>query len=487
MVSVVSSSTLNAQRSMGFKKTLWLIIIISIIGLSIASGMIRICYSLPWYDEVYFADITHNLIVNNTLTLNMLLTPIDASIYGPVYFYTQKVIASFLGFGMWQFRLLNFTSGIALIVMFLALAKRLKFSKLNICILIALIAFDPRFNFNMTSGRMDLFALALFMGGWLIFMNSERRTYFLIIVSGIISSFSFLTTPRIGFYFLVYILMFIIEFIKSKERNKTFIKYLVFGLSVSIPVLIWIFYSYGHLSGYFKIIFNNPSIANHFGGSIFPLKYQIPLIILWFISGVYLFKSKVNFLNPLLTALFTIPLLHLVFIKEVGPYSAMMMPFIYLGIIIGVNSFPVRKVSFIPGVIALYMFLFFMSSSSNNIASLEVMKTASFDTFFRSQGIINKNVLADFPYYYSITKNDNRFISFYNTKNELTENKLNNNIEFAIITKENFNKNVDLFKKLGFKVISGYNSKNSNGFFYRVAIHLKKNIRTGYDGFVLKR
>jgi hypothetical protein len=172
------------------KKNFWKIVIIGIMGLCLANSIIRICCSLPWYDEVFFADITHSLIAGNSLTLNMVLLPAEASIYGPVYFYTQKIIISFLGFGMWQFRLLNFASGIAVIFMFLTIAKKLNLSKLNICILIALIAFDSQFNFNMTSGRMDLFALAIFMGGWLLFSNIEKRTYLLRILSGSISSLS---------------------------------------------------------------------------------------------------------------------------------------------------------------------------------------------------------------------------------------------------------------------------------------------------------
>lgn len=469
------------------KKNLWIIIVIGIIGICLVSGIIRICYSLPWYDEVFFADITHSLQVDNSLTLNMVLPPVEATIYGPVYFYTQKLIVSFLDFGMWQFRLLNFASGIGLIVTFLTIARRLNLSNVNICILIALISFDPRFTFNMTSGRMDLFALALFMGGWLIFINSDRRTFFLIIVSGIISSLSFLATPRLGFYFLVYILIFICEF-SVRERKRTFFQYAVFGLSVLIPVLSWIYYSYGDLSNYFDFIFHNPDIGNHYGGSVFPLKYQIPILILWFFSGLYHFRLKVNFLNPLLVSLFSIPFIHLIFIKEAGPYSAMMMPFIYLGIVIGVNSIPVRKLSLIPGIIALYLFLFSLSSSFNNIASLRFLKPTLFETFFRSQVIINENVLADFPYYYFITGNGNRFISFYNTKKELTEDILNkNNIEFAVITKGNFDKNSDFFKNFGFNTISEYNSKKEEGLFYKVAIYLKKNIRSGYDGVVLKR
>lgn len=70
----------------------------------------------------------------------------------------------------------------------------------------------------------------------------------------------------------------------------------------------------------------------------------------------------------------------------------------------------------------------------------------------------------------------------------MTENDLNkNNIEFAVITKDNYDKYSDFFKKLGFNTISEFNSKKGESLFYKVAIDLKKNIRTGYDGVVLRR
>ena len=470
------------------KNNLWIIFAIITIVFCLAIGIIKSNSDLPWFDEVYFADITHSVLQDNTLTLNVLLSPEKALIYGPVYFYTQKVVLSFLGFGMWQFRILNIAAGILLLIIFWIIAKKLNISKLNICILIALIAFDSRFIFNMASGRMDLLALALFMIGWFLFQNNINRTFFLIFIAGIISSISFLTTPRIGFYFLVYILTFVIEYITSDKRNKILIQYLVFGFLVLVPILIWIYSTYGSIFNYSSFFFNDPLIANHYGGSIFPVKYQIPIIVLWFISGVYVFRSRKNILNPFLIALFFFPVFHLIFIKEVGPYSAMMMPFIYFGIIISVNSIPKKEFSILPGIFVLYLFLFSLSSTFNNIASREFTNSDPFRTFLKSKNITNRNVLADFPYYYLLTENGNRFISFYNTKDELTENNLNNiNIEYAIISNENYIKNGELFRKLGFVVMAEYHSKKGEDFFYKIARYLKKNNRTGYDGFILKR
>lgn len=470
-----------------FKNNLWLFITI-IIVLCLASSIIRICYTLPWFDEVFFADITNSLFTDNTYTLNLLLSPVEVLTYGPVYFYVQKFIVTIFGFGMWQFRLLNLAAGISIIILFLILARKLNLSKLNISFLSVLIAFDSRFMFNMTSGRMDLFSLILFICGWLLFQDSYKRKYSSIIIAGIFSSLSFLSTPRIGFYFLVYILTFVIDFFSSNTRKKTIIQYFVFGFTIFLPVLFWLYSSYGGIANYINHIFNNSSIAYHYGGLSFKIKYQIPMIVIWFLSGLYVFKSKRNIRNPLIVVLYTLPLFHLLLIKEVGPYSAMMMPFIYLGILIPINNIPLKKLFLLPGAIAIFLLLFSLSSTFNNIASIEFTNPRSFEEFFRSLDIKKANVLADFPYYYIITKSDNRFISIYNNKNELSESILNNNnIQFAIIQKDNYNKNSELYKNLGFKVITEYNSKKGESIFYKVALALKKNIRTGYDGYVLKR
>lgn len=470
------------------KNNLWFFIAVISIVLCLASSLIRIFYSLPWFDEVFLADITNSLLSDNTYSLNLLLSPKEVLTYGPVYFYAQKIIVIIFGFGMWQFRLLNLLSGISIIIIILILAKRLNISKLNFCLLLVMIAFDSRFMFNMTSGRMDLFSLVLFMWGWLLFQNSSQRRYLSIIVAGILSSLSFLTTPRIGFYFLVYLLTFAIEIFTSHNRKKSIIQYLVFGFTIFLPVFVWIYSSYGNIANYINYIFNNSSIAYHYGGLSFKIKYQIPIIFIWFLSGLYVFKSKRNILNPLVVALYSFPVFHLLFIKEVGPYSAMMMPFIYLGIIIAVNNMQWKKIIIIPGLIACFLFLFSLSSTFNNIASVEFTKPYSFRCFFGNQKIVKENVLADFPYYYVLKEYDNRFISFYNNKNELNQDVLNvTNIQFAVITKDNYINNSDFFSNLGFRIISEYIPKKGESFFYNAAVSLGKNIRTGYDGYVLKR
>lgn len=472
------------------KKYSWLIINISVIGLCLIIGIIKICSEMPWIDEVFFADITNSLIHDNNLSLNIMTNPVHVITYGPVYFFIQKLLLSFLGFGMWQFRVINLVSGILLLFVLWIIAKKLNISKLNICILLTLLAFDSRFMFNMTSGRMDLFALLLFMTGWLLFYNNVKRTYLLVFLAGIISSMAYLTTPRIGFYFFIYVFTFVIELIESKTRIKIIQQYALFFLSILLPIFMWIFYAYGNILKYFDFYFNTPVIASHLGGSVSLPKYQIPIIILWSLSGLFVFRLKSNIYNPVLVTIFLLPLFHLLFIKEVGPYSAMMMPFLFLGIIVSINLFKKKLLSIIPGLYALIFLVFPVSSCFSDLASLEITNPKSFQIFLQSQKITNSIVFADFKYYYFIAENNNRFITFEHTKFELNEcSSINSkkNIEYAIISTETYSKDNQLLKKLGFTIIAEYHTKKTENLLYRAALFLKRNVRTGYDGIILRR
>ncbi|MFZ4412825.1 MAG: ArnT family glycosyltransferase [Bacteroidales bacterium] len=474
------------------KKNLWVIFILAIISFCLVNAIVEICIYPPWQDDVSYADITHSVIANNTLRLNLFFSPVKAFIWGPVYFYSQKIILSILGFGMWQFRILNLISGIYLLFIFWLIAKKLKFSNLNTLIYIALIGFDIRYVFDLSSGRMDMYALALFMSAWLLFQNKLNKKYFIFIIAGVLAALSFLTSPRIGFYFLIFILTFVVELIKTENRTKTFLQYFIFGLSILLPVLVWVYATYGSIFGYVNFYIDSPLVAKHYGGSFFPMEYQIPSILLWLLSAVYVLKTKENRFNPILLAFYALPVFHLLFIKEMGPYSAMLMPFIYLGIVYAVNSIPRKELSILPGVIALFM-LFYSFSSTFTSVYLEFEHPDSFSSFFNSQQIKKNNVLADYYYYYAITENQNRYISYNDNKADLSIQHLNNSaIEYAVISKDNYIKNSKIFKDLGFVVLTEYQSKREINFFYKFAIFLKKNfskkaIRNGYDGFVLKR
>ena len=61
------------------------------------------------------------------------------------------------------------------------------------------------------------------------------------------------------------------------------------------------------------------------------------------------------------------------------------------------------------------------------------------------------------------------------------------NIEYANISKENYSKDSKKLKELGFVIITEYHAKKGESLFFRVSMFLKRNVRPGYDCFVLKR
>jgi hypothetical protein len=91
-----------------------------IIGIFIVVVLSTITLSkspLPWYDEIFFADVTNNLIKSGKLELNVIASKEGSPvyIYGFLYFLIQKYLAFDLGISMLQFRLVNFISGILVV------------------------------------------------------------------------------------------------------------------------------------------------------------------------------------------------------------------------------------------------------------------------------------------------------------------------------------------------------------------------------------
>ena len=469
-------------------KNLWIILTIGCIILCLVYTIIQAIHHVPHDDETALASITQHFIKFNKFYSGYLIEDSERLEYGPVYFFIQKVVASVIGFGMWQFRVLNIVAGISSIMIFWKIAKDLNISRINIFILIASIVFNPRFLFGMVNGRMELFILTLFIGGYYLFIKSNNRNYVVIIISGIILSLAFLSSPRIGFYFLAFVFSFVVEFIESDNRKRTIIKYSFFCVSIIIPIFIWIFNVFGSISAYINSIVINGPGASHFGVSIFAMPNQIPATILWLIACIYIFRLKRNMLNPILITLFSIPIFHWLFIKEIAPYSSMLMPFVFLGIIIAVNSAPKKVFSIFPGILALYFTLKFISNFSGVLSSLELTNSKSFNTFYKSQGITNKNVLADAHFYYTITEHSNKFTLYSQAWMFLSKETVKKyDIEYAVISKENFNEKHELLNECGFRVISEYSTKKSKSMFDIITEFGHAPRFRRYDCFVLKR
>jgi len=485
------------------KKTQLKIISIFFIVLYLAISIYMLFYKVPWVDEVYFADVTHSVLSNNTLEVNLFLSPnLEEFMYGPIYFYSQKIILLITGFGMWQFRLLNFISGLLVILLFWHISKFLHISKVNSILFIVLVAMNGKFVFNMRSGRMDLFALFLFISGVILFQKEfffqkkDKINYLLAIFAGIIISLSYLTSPRIGFYFLAFPILFLIEILSNSNRKTILIKYSIFSFAIILPITIYAYTYFGSISDYIHFYLGDAEVKYHLGQSTLNGIgiFQIISLFLWIVSAFLTFKFVKNFKNPFIVMLFIVPVFHLFFIKEVGPYSAMMMPFIYLGIMLGIEETQKRIFSIIPAILAIIFVLIFLNSTINDIASYEFTNPSGIKSFLKTQKIKNKNVLADFRYYYFITKSNSRFISFDYTYNAspshkplTSENLVANDIDIAIISLFNYKNNIKLFENLGFEKLIEFKSQDGRSVIYKFARRMGKTIRSGYDGVVLIR
>ena len=76
---------------------------------------------LPWFDETFFASITHSFI--NGSGFQLAVCPLQSNgepvlLYGPVYFLLTGLITKTLGFGLFSFRLANLLGAIVSIFLF---------------------------------------------------------------------------------------------------------------------------------------------------------------------------------------------------------------------------------------------------------------------------------------------------------------------------------------------------------------------------------
>ncbi len=162
---------------------------------------------LPWYDEVDFASITHSYAQNKSFTCsaNDLYFPVKGTevlYYGPVYFVLTGIITKLFGFGIFQFRVLNFVSGIVCVYLFIKLFERLsgkQCTPVNKLIIALLMVSDYTYMQDMHSGRMDLLALMLVLIGLLLADSSSRRIWLNFSLSGFFIAAALLTTPRVYF------------------------------------------------------------------------------------------------------------------------------------------------------------------------------------------------------------------------------------------------------------------------------------------------
>jgi 4-amino-4-deoxy-L-arabinose transferase-like glycosyltransferase len=289
---------------------------------------------LPWFDETFFASITHSLM--NGHGFHLAICPIQTNgeqvlTYGPIYFLLTTISSTIFGFGLISFRIVNLLGAIISIIVFYKILQKLQLPFWIIVGVSFLLVFDVIFIQNAHSGRMDLVALAFFLSAISIHLGKQKHIITPLLI-GFLGTLAVLTTLRIAVFVMpFFVTLFLYNLIK---RNWL---YSITLLTSSIVLYgIWVWWGFGSIENYISEYLgknngaDNSLISSFVGGNLKIPIYQLPLVVIGSISFlIWIFKSY-RVLNTWLL-LMPIAFFYLL-VKDTGAYSAMVVPFWYLAI-----------------------------------------------------------------------------------------------------------------------------------------------------------
>ena len=457
---------------MKFKLAIFLWIIFNLFTLTISP--------IPWNDEIYFADLSLSVsqdkgFINSILPMD---SPPFIYIYGPVYFFIQASIIKFCGLNILLFRLVNFISTVGI---FWILYRYFRVNKL----LIFLLALSPLLIQNAHSGRMDLLATFFALLGYVPFALNIRVSWTKIIFTSFFFLLAFLTSPRVGFLFPGLYILLMADF-------KLNFKYvcLIFtpGVIVILGLLIWSLFATGNLfNAYLPIFQSNIAQSSdlHMGVSFIRGHIDDLISIVFVFYGVVFYA---NYRNRIVLSMLVNYIFFSIFVKEVGPYGAMVLPFLVIGLTqidLKYNYFRY----FIISSAALFS-LIFIGKGIFLIGSIPARNYTQVDNFIKMNIPIGEKVVATNEYYYGLLKNNNLPLMLEFENSESDSFLLKERPKYILVNKQYYKSGkLDfIFQKIKYKNIAQISEENlfeHIPYFQSIIGHLT--INQGMNGILLEK
>jgi hypothetical protein len=446
---------------------------------------------IPNFDEAFFASMTRSVQDDGTLMLRMSTRAINEAnelwLYGPVYFYTQAFITDIIGWGIWQFRLLNFLCGVLLVVVILNIAKKFSFGNFQMIILLSLLITDTAINANMHSGRMDSLAMLLFTTGMYFFFFAPSTAKIYTILAGVFYSLAFLTTPRTGFLLLILPVGFALEsfwLFHNQSRTGMLLQSVVMAMRfhtlryaiplvmIITPFFLWVQFRVGGIENYLRFFVESQDLAPLYKIVNLPAFYQLPALGLWIVTilsvtRLLLLRNKIKwklsaeYIDRRVVFIVILPVLYICFIK--GGYTVFLMPWIYIVLVYLTSYLSVylrslwgrNLLSFVCiGILILNTAIFGIKSLAI-VSSWHARDPANFAKYFENINLKGQIILASFPYHFVIA-DTNKFVS-NDSHRELSLEKIDTlKIQHAFITKQYYEQDKQYFDKLGFELIESF-------------------------------
>ena len=384
-------------------------------------------HSFPsWFDEAVFANISINLSYGNGLTLDLIPGYINGQvlIYGPIYFYLQAILIKFFYLQEFIFRLPNFIAAYVSIILISRVLYRNGLGGYYSCVFFLASILDVSINRNLVGGRMDMLAVMFVSLSLCIisFQPIKKRGYenlewFLI---GLLCSAAYLTTPRALFLLPVVLVVSLnrlsFNALKSVRRGK-WLGLILCLFAFILPIGIWVDYV-GGIQAYTSLFSKASTKEEFIAPSFFRSSYDNIAIGLMMI--LVLFNYKLVLKNELLIGLFITYLTFSLFVREVGPYAAMIMPFVLAIIILLISKsswgkllkWSMLTLIIFPGLILLGL------RTADIYLNANCRDASKFiDVLNQSVGLGN-NIVAPFKYYFLLEAKDRNLVTLEYSKDD---------------------------------------------------------------------
>lgn len=383
---------------------------------------------LVWGDEVIYNNVTIDFLNSGNF-----FCPIDPSVYnyeellyyGPIYYILNALVMKIAGIGIFQQRFLGVLFGM-FIFLFFALYSRTEIKgKLWFLILLAFL-FDPFFNAGINRGRLDNIAnFFYFTSIWLVIPDNSGRTkdrFLNIFFSGIFCALAILTTSRFVLFTPVFLIIFIFQLVKSTDKRKVFFSWVAWTAAVVSIFSVWVFLKFGSYNNFIEYYLRLMNDYADFMGTNFTVPTEvIPMLLLTILVSLFaIIQSKILFRDYGYLVLLAIVATFYIAVGDVGPYSVLVIPYLYL--VMGkalsamselkTKTFTVSRFLLL-GLIVLNISIFLFKGSVLYL-DREARNYQPVEEFIKENIPSGAKVTGSDVYYYAALKNHNPF-TLYNS------------------------------------------------------------------------
>lgn len=466
------------------------------VALYVIWTLLTLAYSpIVWFDEVFMADYTRNLITTGHLynTLDPMVN--QNCIYGPVFFLLSAIPTSIFGFNIFTVRIVNLLAFFAASFFMGMILREKNVPRKWIYTIMSLFLLDPLNISNSHSGRNDFVAIAFFLSAFWLY-SKEKVTIKYVLLISILLALAVLSTPRVVVISIPLACVFLFDLLKNRKYGFAIV-YIVVPISM---IMAWLVFDYGSIYGFIEHILHKNSADSRgatfsyfLAGGFHPSFYHYLPLACAAVASICCFVKK-NIKTGILTLL-PIVMFYL-FVTDFGGYSMFITPFFYTSI--GVLLMYADKVSYRKYLLSVCGLIFLTNIGIFTLKSATLCSTKNTRDEEKMEVWISKNIPAgskvasSFEYYYALIHNDCDFKRMWREgySAEFTIKNLTENYHPDYIMVKDFvtQYEKDFVNGMNLQKIASYNPENDNS--NLIGTLLKKlgldNISMTYAGTLYK-